>query len=247
MCMTEAKDIGILTAEIQKGAPDMRVLPDVVDELIMATTVLLKDLPPRQVDSVFFFGRSWHDAGKRDIFTTAAEHVTLNKAQYLLLADSEGERVGENTPLAAYPGKSLWTQRLTKLGVNQEQIIYSPHLVTGERGFHTKSEAEAFLQTAVERKFRTAVVLTQPHQILRAMLGVVKVINEKNLQINVWCVTPESTDWDKEVKGSQGMKRKPRREHILDEVERILKYQDQGDIASFDELFAYLERRNKHI
>lgn len=222
-----------------------RVLhPDLAEDLTKATTILLRDSPPGPVDAVFFFGRSYFDAGKQDIFTVAADFIKQNKAKYLLLVDSEGERAGETIPHVANPGKSLWTDRLVRLGVDKDRILYSPHLVPGERGFNTKTEAEAFLQTSAENGFKTAAVLTQPHQIVRAMLSVVKTIHQKGLPMDVWCMVPQSIDWNKRVKGSQGMARKPRVEHIGYEIERIFRYQAAGDIASFDELFAYLTRRD---
>ncbi len=189
-------------------------------------------------------GRSYFDAGKEDIFRVAVDYINQGRARYVLLADSEGERVGEATPRVAYPGKSLWTDRLVKMGMDRKHIIYSPHLVPGEHGFNTTTEAHAFLNTCVERGFKTGVVLTQPHQIVRAMLGAVKRIQEQELPIDLWTTVPQSVDWNKKVKGSQGMEMKPRIEHISDEIDRIFKYQEKGDIASFDELFTYLGKRD---
>lgn len=230
----------ILEAEIKR-----LVSPNLVEDFTKATTLLLSDSPPGPIDAVFFFGRSFFDAEKQGIFTVAVDLIKQDKARYLVLADSEGERMGETIPRVAYPGKSLWMDRLVcTLGVDKDRILYSPHLIPGEHGFNTKTEAQAFLATSVERGFKTAVVLTQPHQIVRAMLGVVKTINQKGLSVDVWCMSPEPTDWNKRVQGSQGMARKPRVEHIPDEINRILKYQAKGDIASFDELFAYLARRD---
>ncbi len=231
----------VLEAEIRR-----LVSPDLAGDFTKATTVLLSDFPPGPVDAVFFHSRSFFDAEKQGIFILAADLIKQDKAKYLLIPDSEGERIGgTTTPRETWPGISLWTNRLVEtLGVERGKILPCPHLIPGEHGFNTKTEAEAFLATSVERGFKTAVVLTQPHQIVRAMLGVVKTINQKGLPINVWCISPQSTDWNKRVKGSQGMERKPRVEHIQDEIERVLKYQAKGDIASFDELFAYLTRRD---
>lgn len=57
-------------------------------------------------------------------------------------------------------------------------------------------------------------------------------------------MVPSSTDWNRKVMGSQGMELKPRRDHVPDEIDRIFKYQADGDLASFDELFAYLAKRD---
>ena len=76
------------------------------------------------------------------------------------------------------------------------------------------------------------------------MLGLVRTINQQELPIRVWAVSPQNTNWQVRVKGSQGMERKPRREHIQDETDRVFRYQANGDIASFDELFSYLAQRD---
>ncbi len=213
--------------------------------LATATTVLLSDAPSNPVDAVFFFGRSFFDAEKGGIFRVAATLVQQGNARQLFLADSEGERMGETTPRIANPGKSLWTDRLHRLGVTQNQILYAPHLTPREHGFNTKTEAEAFLHTAADSGYKTAAILTQPHQLVRAMLSVVKTMEQQEIDMDIWCITPQSTDWTKQVMGSQGMERKPRIEHVQDEIQRIFRYQQTGDIATFDELFTYLTRRDK--
>ncbi len=232
-------------AEVPKapGPESQEVERKKLIDLTRATVVLLSDFPPISVDAIFFHARSYFDAGKQDIFKVAADMIREERARYIVLADSEGERVGETTPRMAYPGKSLWTDRLVRLGVKQEQIIYSSHL-EGEKGFHTRTESDAFLETARQRGFKSAVLLTQPHQVVRAMLGTVRVINERGLSINVWCMFPQLTDWNKRVMGSQGNELKPRIEHIEDEIKRIFTYQKEGALATFDELFEYLKKRD---
>lgn len=220
--------------EVEKRLADLR----------RARNMFLSDTPPEPIDAVFFFGRSFFDAGKQDLFKVATDLIDQQRAKHILIVDSEGERIGETTPRVSNPGKSLWTDRLVRLGADRDSILYSPHPTPPERGFNTKTEGEAFLQLSANHGFKTAVALTHPHQITRAMLGLVKVIDQKRLEIGVWCVTPPTTDWNKRVKGSQGMEKKPRREHIKEETDRIFRYQDTGDIATFDELFAYLARRD---
>lgn len=234
--MTEAaqgSDIESAGAEIKKFI-DLRKITD----------VLLKDRPPKPVDAIFLFGRSYFDAGKNDIFHEAANLIKEGKARHIFISDSEGQRVGGTTPREANPGKTLWTDRLVRLGVNRNQIVYCPNAVPGELGFHTKTEGDAFLNMAANLNLGSAVVLTQPHQIARAMLGVVKTINDTGQEIDVWCMAPDSTDWNKRVMGSQGKELKPRRDHVPDEIDRIFKYQKEGYLASFDDLYAYLDKRD---
>lgn len=213
-------------------------------DLAKATTMLLSDRPSEPVDAIFFFGRSYFDAGKHDLYKTAVDLIKDKKAQYVFLPGDEGFRMGGSVPRESRPGISLETDRLTKMGVDRDKIFYCPHPIPETIGFNTKTEGDAFLKTAEQRGFKRVIVLTQPHQIVRAMLGVVKTIDDQELDIDIWCSVPQSTDWQVRVKGSQGKERKPRAEHIPDETGRILKYQDQGDLASFEELFAYLEKRD---
>lgn len=230
--------------EVQYGANEQVLSYTTFPEIQDATKTLLRDAPPKPVDAIFFFGRSFFDAEKRGIFTDAADSVKSGQAKYIFLADSEGERVGETIPRTAYPGKSLWTDRLVKLGVKEGQIIYCPNPMPGERGFNTKTEAEAFLKKMNEMGLHTAAALTHPHQIVRAMLGIVKSINDTGSETDVWCMSPQSTDWNKKVRGSQGLELKPRIDHVQDEIDRIIKYQNKGDIASFEELNMYLTKRD---
>lgn len=95
----------------------------------------------------------------------------------------------------------------------------------------------------MERGWRSAVIVTQPHQIVRAMLGAVRTINQKRSDLDVWNISPQSTNWQRRVKGSQGMEFKPRMGHIEDEIKRVFDYQDKGDLASFEELLVYLRKR----
>jgi|SRR3989344_2111688 len=213
-------------------------------DLKRVTEVLLNDRPPKPVDAVFFFGRSYFDAGKKDIFQVATDMIKEGRAKYIFIPDSEGQRVGGTIPREANPGKTLWTDRLVRLGVDKNQIIYCPHPIPGELGFHTRNESDAFLRTAANKGLNTAVVLTNPHQIVRAMLGVVKTINDTGQEIDVWCMVPDTTGWNKRVMGSQGKELKPRRDHVPSEIDRIFKYQAQADLASFDDLYAYLAKRD---
>lgn len=211
-----------------------------------ATIAVLKTEAQRPVDVVHLHGRSFFDAEKKGFFGLAAQLIKEKKANYLLLADSEGEKVGGDTPRVAYPGKSLWTERLEKLGVSKEHMIYSPHPIPGEHGFHTLTESQAFLQTMEDNNWHSAIVLTQPHQILRAFLGGVRTINDRKLDVELYSKVPSLTDWERRVKGSQGAEMKERSSHIGDEVDRVYAYQAKGYIATFPELDKFLDRQLNH-
>lgn len=210
-------------------------------ELFQATVVLLSDYPKRPVDALFFFGRSWFDAGKGDLFLLASDLYRAGMIKNIVIPGTEGERFGETVPHQANPGRTLWTSRLVRMEIPPEVIHHS------KAGYHTKAEGDAFLEMAQKEGWRSAVSLTHPHQAVRAMLGLVRTINIQELNFDVYAVAPQTTNWGKRVKGSQGLERKSRFEHIEGEFERIIRYQEKGDLASFQELFAYLEQRNARI
>lgn len=229
------------------GAPNRELLEAERRGLInlaCATVKLLSDFPPKPVDAIFFHGRSYFDAGKRDLFQMAVDMINDGKSKYIVMLDSEGQQVGSTIPKVSYPGKTLWTDRLVGMGVGIEKILYSPPL-GDNTGFNTKTEGNSFMELSKEKGFKTAVILAQPHQIVRAMLGYVRsMIDQFDQHFDLWCAHPQSTDWQKKVKGSQGMELKPRSKHIEDEIKRIFAYQAKGDLASFSELFQYLDKRD---
>jgi hypothetical protein len=101
------------------------------------------------------------------------------------------------------------------MGVPREKIIHSAP------GYHTRAEGDAFLDEARKRGWKRVVTIANPHQIVRATLGIVRTINDQSLPIAAYSDVPPHTNWDVRVKGSQGKERKPRRDHVKDEVERV--------------------------
>ena len=198
-----------------------------------ATTVLLSDWPSEQVDALFFHGRSHGDDD--GLFEIAAEFY--RHGTRIVLNGSDGERRGGITPGEAWPGKAPWTERLKALGVTD--IVYS------EPAFDSKQENEAFLDLAMNRGWKSGAILTQPHQAVRAFLGMVKSMADHGYWMRVYAVSPKSTLWWKPVYGSQGAAEILRFGHIEEEFNRIRPYQQKGDLACFAILFDYLQRRSE--
>lgn len=153
----------------------------------------------------------------------------------------EGERLGETTPRMAHPGKTLMKKRLVGMGIMDKDVVSS------KPGYHTKQEGNAFLDYSMENSLYRAIAFTNPHQIVRAMLGLVQTINDQHLPINVYAVipNPDLFNWGRAVKGSQGKERKPVYKHLYEELNRISIYQQAGDLAIFDDLFRYLAQRSR--
>ena len=204
--------------------------------LYQATVMLLSGQPRGGVDVLFFHNRSFGDY--TGLFEIA--RAMIRQVGFITITNNEGERVGSITPYEANPGMSWCINQLTqKHRVPPEKILH-PDM----RAFHTRHENEAFVKQAEERGWLSGVILAQPHQLLRATLGMVQAMEQSGYMMAIYTAAPPDTPWQAEVRGNQGFQEKPRVDHIRDELERVFRYQATGELASFDELFTYLKARD---
>lgn len=207
--------------------------------VFQATTVLLSDWPrnaPRNaVDALFFFSRAHND--HHGLFDLAATLFTTSCVRHVAITGSRGEREGGTIPGEANPGKDFYLRELAAWGVRWNVVPANP-------AFNTKTEGEAFLSLAKKHGWRHAAIIAQPHQILRAFLGLVRSMATIGFEIPIFAAAPRSTSWWEHVYGSQGENLMARFEHIGAELERIRRYQASGELASFYDLFRYLRRRD---
>lgn len=213
---------------------DSKYIPEGVDSslLLRAESMLQKHELPHPVDALFLHGRSYYDHD--GLFEIISDFYQKGKIKFVVLPDSEGERFGGNRPREASPGKTVYIATLEYYGIPREHILIAGH------AYHTKAENDAFLKLAKEKGWESVAVLTQAYQILRTMLGLIRTMQTQEYWVRAHPIVPEQTDWEKLVRGSQGMELKPRKEHIFDERKRIPIYQAKSDLASFEELFNYL-------
>lgn len=205
--------------------------------LYQATVMVLSGQPQKPVDVLFFHNRSYGDY--TDLFEIAGEMFRRGRVRLIAVTNNEGERYGGTNPFEANPGKTWCIENLLTQGIPIESIIY-PDTMT----FHTRQENDAFLELSIQRSCRKGVILTQPHQLLRAMLGMLQAMKEVGYVMEIFTASPPSTPWQEVARGNQGTESKPRVDHIRDELERVCTYQASGELASFDNLFAYLEARD---
>lgn len=208
-------------------------------EIFKASIMLEATKTPRPVDALFFHSRSFGDeTGLFEVINALYQDGLIKN---IVLPNTEGEREGKSIPYEANRGKTAYTDDLIRLGINKNNILY------GGPGKNTRTESDGFLTLAKEKDWKKAAVLTQPHQILRAMLGLIKSMEELNYWIYAYPVVPSCTPWQEVVYGSQGAEKKLREEHIRDEYDRIGRYQEQGYLASFESLFKYLKKRELEL
>lgn len=206
-------------------------------EVFKATLMVLSDSPTKPVDTLFFHGRSYRDDD--GLFEIAGNMYQKKSIGTVTIANNEGERYGSEIPFESNPGKTEYRKRLLGQGVLAQDIV-----CPSRGAYNTIEESRTFIELAKLRGWRDAVILTQPHQALRAMLGTINVMKTEGYQMYVAVVVPRRTDWGKVVRGSQGIESKSRAEHIKDELDRIRRYQEKGDLSSFSELYEYLRIRD---
>ncbi|MDO8463070.1 MAG: hypothetical protein Q7S96_02250 [bacterium] len=202
-------------------------------DVYRATCMLLSDQPKAPVDALLFHAKANGD--QRGLIEFVASEQRRGLAQYIAINGSAGEALGGTTPGEAWPGAVEYTNQLCFLGVPPEAIICT------RPAFHTRDENDAFLALARERSWRRVAIVTHPHQILRAFLGMVRAMGDAPLV--VYAQTPPHTNWSIVVFGSQGAEAMTRREHIHAEFKRIAAYQAKGDLAEFWQLHEYLGER----
>lgn len=204
----------------------------------MANLMLLSGQAPSSVDAVFFHDRCYGDF--TGLFEMAGRMYRTGVARFIATPNTDGARFGGNIPGEASPGK-IWTrEQLVRQGIPDE-IILHPVSVSS----HTNEENDAFLELSMKMKWRSAVILAQPHQLLREILGMVIVMNKTEYLMEIYTAAPPITPWYEVIRVNQGIETKPRIENIADELQRISDYQQKGDLATFDELFAYLKARDR--
>lgn len=210
-------------------------------DVYKANSMLLSGRPTKPVDALFFHGRGFGDY--TGLFELTKDLVEARLVRRILLFGNEGERVGSSVPYEVNSGKTWCRQQLLEHGIDNEIILDMP-----PGGYHTKWESDDFVKFCAQNRWTSGVILTQPHQLLRATLGMIVSMEQQKYGMEVYTASPTNTPWQEVVKGSQGRGgEKPRIGHIADELIRIPRYQRKGDLASFPELFGYLELRERGL
>ena len=213
-------------------------------QFLKAQEMVLSDRPTKPVDAAIFFGRSWFDAEKSGVYQLLVDFYRSGKAKYIVIYGSRGQRFGDTKPNAVAPSHGFARARLVKMEVADDSIINAP-LIDSTKN-NTLEQGKAFLRTAGEYNFKNLVVIDNPHQLLREMLGLIATIDkQEEFHPQIWTAAPTSTDWQKRVMGAQGEHLGPRSDHIDLENGRIRKYQDSGDLASFQRFFDYVNTRGR--
>jgi len=193
-------------------------------------------------NAAFIFGRAQDEWETRQhnegVLRAAAGLYLKGVVPRIVIPGYDGNPDGHGGVIpTAYPGWKKWRNELVLLNVHIGHIKQ-----TRGRGSNTKTEGDDFLSLAKEKELTRALVVTQPHQMLRAMLGLIRSMEQLGYWMSVLPVCPSQVSWRAQTYGSQGGKCIPRYSHIGEEWLRIPRYQAQDDLATLEELQAYLYR-----
>jgi hypothetical protein len=211
-----------------------------------AALMLSADWPEKYVDVLFLHAVSRDATGdgrspESDFFLFAARLFKTGRIGAIVINGSEGERYGRNIPGENWEGATGWTRKLIAAGVPVSAIIRS------KGGFNTREENAYFLETAKERGWRTAGVLTVNYHFPRCFMGYIKVMEQNGYRMKLYAFALRRVDWFAPMTGSQGMTTLNPLGLINSELEpkRLPAYMAKGDLCTFPELFEYVQNRDK--
>ena len=144
-----------------------------------------------------------------------------------------------------YPGAPAWKKSLNKLGVAESDIMLIP---LTETPFHTLSEAFTTVRFVQQKQWRKLVIVAPPFHLLRCFLSVVTAIQTLKVDLKVYCQVGITQPWYEYAVHSQGKTRGKRKNLIVGEIRRIVKYRRKNNqsapLCSTDAALEYLEWRD---
>jgi uncharacterized SAM-binding protein YcdF (DUF218 family) len=195
--------------------------------------VLCDIQPESETDGVFLFGQT-HD-NQESVLLKAQQLTAASLAKQIMIIDT--------LPFSGHPGYVAWKNELIKAGVADTCIIGVPLAET--KIIHTLVEAEALMRFAKQHNYHSLYITASPFHQLRAFMTAVTAALRIFPQIRLYSQTGTSLSWLEEVVHSQGKTKGTRNQLIAGEIERIEKYQNKGDLASIEQVLAYLNNRDR--
>ncbi len=118
---------------------------------------------------------------------------------------------------------------MLRLGLSAEKILFE------ETAPHTRAEAARAMELAKSQGWKTVLIVTSPHHQYRAFLTFLKAMRDAGLELSlVDAVAPLPLD--------EPLPWGTRRGLLPQEFDRIDAYQKKGDVASYEDGVAYLEK-----
>ncbi len=181
--------------------------------------MLTDRLPPGTFASVYLFTETPDNQGS--VLKRGARLFHAGKASRLLLIDN----LGGSKP--GYPGAPPWLEQLHELKIPRERIFLIPFK---EPVLHTLSEAFAMVRFAKERGWMKIIIVFPSFHGARCFLSVVTGVLHLYPELRVYCQVGITQPWHEPAVHSQNVVRGPRKELIVGDLRRTIRYQRRSKL-----------------
>ncbi|TSC68609.1 MAG: hypothetical protein G01um101456_569 [Parcubacteria group bacterium Gr01-1014_56] len=212
--------------------------------MMEAILLVLLDKRPK-TDAMFIHGSSVTDPGLDDA-TLKLSRETLKRGDIgRIVINGVSESVCNEKNLA-YFGCEPWLRTLAILGVERKDIVVLPE------SLHTAAESGNLITLALQSGWQSLTIFALPHHILRCMLQIVYLMEQRHVFLKVYARTLDSVDWnmdaEKTVLGG-GFISGTMFNHIAAEYKRVEKYKRRDRVgftphATVGELIEYIHKRD---
>jgi uncharacterized SAM-binding protein YcdF (DUF218 family) len=135
------------------------------------------------------------------------------------------------------PPYALWASTLAEALI--EQGVAPDRIAVDEASRNTAESARYVVERARSQKWTRVVLVTSAYHMPRAFLSVVKALGDTALHVVPAAVKADDAPWFTVLPGFDFATR----EILLDiEDDKITRYQASGDVASYEDGIAYLEK-----
>lgn len=162
--------------------------------------------------------------------------------RYLVFPGHDGSYANGERVKTGYAGFDSWKEWIARCNLPADRVLPCVVRPGQEHITHTREETDGFILRAQEHCWRSAVALAFPHQLPRVMGCLLKSMEELQYSLDILPRAPDQIQWHRPVYGSLGQTLKARWCHTDEELERILKYQENGWMSSLAQVRDYLLR-----
>ena len=176
--------------------------------------------------------------------TTVDNQASIFKVARVLVSHEIVARIFilDAQAMSGYPGAVQCQRRLLEFGLLAEQIDYVPY--GDAESINSLVESQALVRFAKDRKMRSLILVSPPFHQLRAFMTAATVALKEHPELAIFSHPGAAMSWMESVAHSQGTLQAQRRQLIQEELIRIHTYQDKGDLARFEAVLDYLNRRD---
>lgn len=176
--------------------------------------------------------------------TTVDNQASIFKTARMLISHAVADRVFilDAQAMSGYPGVDQCRRRLVEFGLPAERIEYVSY--GDAASINTLVESRALVRFARERGMSSLVLVSPPFHQFRAFMTAATVALKWYPELAIYSHPGAAMSWMESVAHSQGTLQAQRRQLIQEELIRIHTYQGKGDLAPFEAVLDYLNRRD---